>query len=144
MQYERERALVVDFLDAIESGYRTPWSIQAIVQEYNYNRGRTDVIALTDEGELLAFEAKLTRWRNAMHQAYRNRCFAHRSYVLLPREVAEQAVHHASEFARRSIGVCTIINGSISVLIDACWEAPVQAVMEEKVREALRKAGAYE
>jgi hypothetical protein len=45
--------------------------------EFDYSRGRTDVVALRDGEHVIAFEAKLKDWRTALHQAYRNTCFAH-------------------------------------------------------------------
>jgi hypothetical protein len=56
------------------------------------------VVALTSAGRVLAFEAKLKDWREALHQAYRNSCFANGTYVVLPKSAAELAHHTAQSF----------------------------------------------
>ena len=71
--YDSESDLVQDFVRFL-GGRRgaSEWRADAVAQEFFYSRGRTNVIA-SSGGQLLAFEAKLTRWRDALHQAYRNR-----------------------------------------------------------------------
>lgn len=118
------------------------WRADGVACEFFYARGRTDVIALSD-GKLLAFEAKLTRWREALHQAYRNRCFAHRSYVVVPAAVAERLLRHEGEFTRRKVGLCAVSSSrEVTVLIesDACepwqgWLADHAMALVEEGRE---------
>ena len=43
---------------------------------------------LLSELILMAFEAKLKDWRYGLDQAYRNTCFAHKSYVVVPEATA--------------------------------------------------------
>lgn len=122
--WDYERALTDDLVRRLSS-YPTPWDVVQVAREFAYQQGRTDVVALTADGQVVAFEAKLTRWRDALHQAYRNKCFAHRSYVLLPMPVASQAHGHVAEFERREVGICTISDGDIVVLHDCPRSEPV-------------------
>src|ERR1700740_682568 len=57
-------------------------------------------------GRIIAFEAKLTKWREALHQAYRNTCVAHHSYVLLPKGIRITPQKYPAEFLMRGVGLC--------------------------------------
>lgn len=70
-QYASEADLVQDFLELLQEG-DSPWGAVETTTEWDYRTGITDVLARTPEGHLVAFEAKLTDWRRATHQAYRN------------------------------------------------------------------------
>ena len=72
MPYRSESALVQDFVRFLSSRDEAEWDATHVSREFDYTRGRTDVIALNAAGQVLAFEAKLARWRDALHQAYRN------------------------------------------------------------------------
>lgn len=105
--YKLESHLVKD-LESHLTRSENPFSQLNIAFEFDYKNGRTDVIGLTDDGHLIAFEAKLSRWRDAVHQAYRSTSFAHYSYVVLPKNAAENAMRQRHEFERRGIGLCSI------------------------------------
>src|SRR5437764_481965 len=81
--YRTEAGLVRAFVSRLHAD-GGPWKVQGTAREFDYQRGRTDVVAVSGTGQVVAFEAKLDRWKDAMHQAYRNTCFSHLSYVLLP------------------------------------------------------------
>jgi hypothetical protein len=100
--HRSERCFVDSFVTAAAS-HESPWGALSLAREFDYLRGRPDVVALTSDGELLVFEAKLERWKVALHQAYRNTTFSHRSYVLLPARAAKRAVRFSAEFARRGV-----------------------------------------
>jgi hypothetical protein len=139
-RYESEADLVREFVAAVQST-NTPFPAVKVGQEFNYNDGRTDVL-LSSAGELIAFEAKLTHWKVALHQAYRNTSYAHRSYVLLPTSVAERVVLFSSEFERRRVGLCTIADGSIRILHSAPRvEPPMPWVSDRAVSYLSRQAG---
>ena len=89
-------------------------------------RGRADVVAFSLSNELIAIEAKLSRWRIALQQAFRNKCFADKSYVLLPDSVAKVASRYEYEFDRRGIGICCIQDGHICIVKEAIAEEPIQ------------------
>lgn len=120
-----EQDLVDRFTDVLSS-QESPWGRVRFTREFNYQRGRTDIVALNDDGHLIAVEAKLTRWRDALQQAYRNRCFAHTSYVLLPKPVALRAVRYAGDFQARGVGVCYCDNDVVSIVLEAPLVAPLQ------------------
>lgn len=105
--YDTENLLVETLLDEL-FGEVTPWGAVTLQREFDYARGRTDVIALTEDGSVVAFEAKLSRWKIALHQAYRNRCYADASYIVVPKAVAFQAARFPHEFTRRGVGLCYI------------------------------------
>ena len=123
--YRSENLLAEEFCSALESA-ESPWGEVAFIREFGYVRGRADVVALDSEGNVLAFELKLEKWFEALHQAYRNTCFAHRSYVVLPEPTARRAERHPHEFVRRSVGLCYLKDGDVVVSFQALREPPLQ------------------
>jgi hypothetical protein len=124
--YRLEKNLVAHFARCLRKG-DTPWGRVRIAFEFDYVGGHADVLALCPAGQLVAFEAKLARWRDALHQAYRTRCFANRSYVVLPAAAARVAVQHETEFNRRRVGLCSVSRDrGIEVLLDAVPSTPLQ------------------
>jgi len=130
--YTLEAALVDDFLATLAFPDRTPWGVLQSTTEFDYRRGRADIIAVTNHGDIVSFEAKLSRWREAMHQAYRNTCFADYSYVILPEKVAIRAANYAEEFARRSVGICYLSGGRIVIEIEAKRNEPLQPWLSDR------------
>jgi len=128
--YRREEELVEVLCSALV-GDATPWGPLAVAREFGYLRGRTDVIAVDESGRVIAFEAKLSRWRDALQQAYRNTCFAHLSYVALPQHAARKAQQFPADFARRAVGICCVLDGSIVVSIPARRQEPIQPWLSE-------------
>src|SRR5438477_13134735 len=123
-QYRSEADLVNDLL----SHLRVSADItEAFAKEFNYHRGKADVICRNIDGKLVAFEAKLTRWRDALHQAYRNRCFANSSYVVLPKRTAEIAAPFEGEFRKRNVGLCYVDGTELVVIHRVTEEEPLQA-----------------
>lgn len=105
---------------------QSPWGTVKVSLEFDYQRGRPDILAVTDEGHLIAFEVKLTKWREALHQAYRNTSFAHCSYVVLPQEIALKAQRLDGEFALRKVGICYIENEQIVIAFAAEKQLPLE------------------
>ncbi len=137
--YDSESDLVQDLVQFL-GGRRgaAEWRAEGVTREFFYSRGRTDVIAASG-GQMLAFEAKLTRWREALHQAYRNRCFAHRSYVVVPSAVATRLLAHVDEFTRRKVGLCAVSSDrEVTVMIEADTSEPWQGWLAQ---EALAVVG---
>lgn len=69
------------------------------------------------EAEVVAIEAKLTRWRDALKQATFYRRYADRAFVLLPRASAETAFHHADMFLSAGVGLLAYDVQGVSSLI---------------------------
>lgn len=116
-----------------------PFSQLAIAFEFYYQAGRVDVIATNATGELFAFEAKLSRWRSALHQAYRNTSFTHYSYVVLPTVAARNAVRWRYEFERRGIGLCSVGLDGIVIEIPASRKAPLQQWLTNSAMEYIKR-----
>lgn len=135
--YSREDLLVDDFISCIPKSSFAKNGLVGISKEFNYNRGRTDIILLTNSNEVIAFEAKLYKWRDALHQAYRNTCFAHYSYILLPESVAKVAIQYEAEFAQRSVGICFISNKKIVVARQADQSTPLQNWLLKRAQSIL-------
>lgn len=125
MVFANEKALVNTFVSRLERK-KSPWGPLQVATEFNYQRGRTDIVACTQDQSVIAIEAKLKDWRYALHQAFRNRCFAHWSYVLLPKQTALNASRYAGEFVRRQVGICYLANSEIVVLQFATKSAPFE------------------
>jgi len=125
MHFASEKNLVERFVDLLETN-ENPWGSLRIACEFNYLRGRTDVLALDAGDILIAFEAKLRDWKTALHQAYRNTCFAHRSYVLLPKDAAFTAMQSLGEFEKRGVGLCYIDGADLVVLQDSPSTPPLE------------------
>lgn len=130
--FESESALVAHFVASLQTG-DAPWGEVRVGEQFLHRSGRTDVVAVTNAGEVIAIEAKLTRWRDALHQAYRNTCFAHVSYVLLPERAATLAKQYAEEFTRRMVGLCCLMEDRVEVLLEAPRTVPLQPWLTDRV-----------
>jgi len=135
--YSTEQELVECFLEQLVAD--GPWEAVNFNVEFNYMRGKTDIIAVSVSNELIAIEAKLSKWRSALHQAYRNRCFADKSYVLLPLKTAELANSYEHEFDRRGVGICCIQDGQITILKEAVADTPAQPWLKEVALQYVSK-----
>ena len=124
--YKTERSLVRQFVRQLRTA-SCPWGPVEVSREFDYRRGRADVVVAAEDGEhLIAFEAKLEKWRDALHQAYRNTCFAHSSYVILPRRVALRAQRYSADFSYRNVGLCYIDSGRIAIVLTPEKKAPLE------------------
>lgn len=139
MTYTREQNLVDDFVRCLPSSTFANCGSISISKEFDYSRGRTDVIALTSFQEVIAFEAKLEKWRNALDQAYRNTCFSNYSYVLLPEKTALLALSHKSEFIERKVGICYLCKREIVVAQEAIRTEPLQYWLFNRAKSTLSK-----
>ena len=74
---------------------------------------------LTDQYQIIALEAKLFRWRDALNQARSYQRYADRSYVVLPEAVAERALKHKGEFVSNGIGLLSVSEQRLDVLLEA-------------------------
>jgi len=137
--YKTEFNLVRMFVQLLRRGLG-PWGMVHVAREFRYDRGRTDVLALGEKGKhLIAFEAKLEKWRDALDQAYRNTCFAQSSYVLLPRHLALRLDKHVRDFEYRNVGLCYIDGGKISIAFVAERIAPPERWLLDEARRIVEE-----
>lgn len=128
-QYKHHFRYETELVDAFISCSRkrkSKWVRSAVVREFNYSRGKTDILLVSQAGEVIAIEAKLSDWKNAAHQAYKSHCFANKSYILLPEEVIAVAFKRIEEIYKRRIGILTIKNNNIEVVVEAEETKPLQ------------------
>jgi hypothetical protein len=123
--FEVEASLVAQ-LETKLSEPGNPFELLRSALEFNYLSGKVDIVGHTREGDLVAFEAKIDRWSDALHQAYRNSAFAHYSYVVLPEANAGNALKAEHEFERRGVGLCSFGNSGIKIEIPASKKEPLQ------------------
>lgn len=131
--FRTEAALVASFVAMLESEV-SPWGHVSLTTEWDYGAGYTDVLARTTSGQLVAFEGKLTDWKTAFYQAYRNTSFASLAYVVMPRRGAGVAARHADLFAKQGVGLCCVDGGEVTVVIAA---RPRDALLPRRRDEAL-------
>lgn len=141
MRFANEQMLVELFVSRLSTD-QSPWGIVQVATEFYYQRGRTDVVACTTDKSVIAVEAKLRDWRTALHQAFRNRCFAHRSYVLLPKDTALRAHRYAGEFDRRRVGICYLETTNIVELHAAAGCTPLEPWLSLRAKVHIEAAGA--
>lgn len=123
--YNFETDLVAALQEALRESNVPQFSQLNVGFEFAFHGGRTDVVAEANEGVVIAFEAKLIKWRPALYQAYRNTSFAHYSYVAVPSNTARNALKRAHEFERRGIGLCAIESSILKVVIPARRNEPL-------------------
>jgi hypothetical protein len=128
--YSSEMDLVKSICDILISD-RSPWGSLNISLEFSFQRGRADIVAVDSSSHLIAYEAKLSRWRDALLQAYRNTCFAHYSYVILPYHVATRVSMASDDFRRHSVGLVAASPSELDVLIPSPFHDPIQPWLSE-------------
>lgn len=138
LQYRFEKKLVDHFVECLAEG-ASPWGSVHYVREFDFQRGRPDVVIVRPDDSIVVVEAKLKRWRDALYQATRNRSFAQHSYVLLPRDVALRAEKHIEEFRLRNVGLCYIDCGkAVNVIFEPKHEAPLEPWLCRAATDAAR------
>jgi hypothetical protein len=126
-------------LEGLLISAENPFAQLALGSEFNYVEGKVDVIAANDEGDLFSFEAKLKRWKSAVHQAYRNTSFSHYSYVVLPADAAKHAIKRRHEFERRGVGLCAVDQNGLTVHIEAARKEPLRPWLTDNAIEYIRE-----
>jgi len=123
-RFETESALVDAFLQLLASR-PNPWGRMQLTTEWDYRSGFTDVLVRTRQKQIIAFEAKLTDWRRAAHQAYKNTMFAEKAYVVMPAEVAERVLNQSALFCDYGVGLCAVGSSYVKILIEAHQKEPL-------------------
>ena len=140
LRYEQEVTLV-DQLAALVSQGSVAWLRQTLVREFDYSSGRTDLLTLTVTDHVVAFEAKLTNWRKAMDQAWRNTSFANEVYVVLPRACSRPALQHRADFEDSGVGLCVMDENGVDMLWNSRNHKPVIPWLHHKARASLGEDG---
>lgn len=136
--FTNEKSLVLEFINQLMNSF-SPWGEVEYGTEFNYQRGRTDVVVVSSDGKVIAIEAKLTKWKQALQQAYRNQCFADLSYVLLPKAEVNKALKFNGEFSRRGVGLCSVTEKGIDIVYQAHESKPLQPWLREKALNFVKK-----
>jgi len=136
-----EQNLVDDFVRCLPTSPFAEFGPNAISTEFDFRRGRTDIILLTSSNDVIAIEAKLEKWRIALDQAYRNTSFSHYSYVLLTEKAANLAIKHNDEFYVRNIGICFLSHQRIQILQKAVRTEPIQLWLYNRAKDVLLNGG---
>jgi hypothetical protein len=129
-----EAELVQRFVLALEAG-KTCWGAVEVMTEWCHPTGAADILVRTNQGGIIAFEAKLTEWRRAYHQAYRNTMYANRVYVLMPSATVHRPLPFKEEFRLRGIGLCSYNAGKIHVHIGASEQDELLTWVRRKAHE---------
>lgn len=95
----------------------SPFRNLLLATEFDFTTGRSDLLGFDQASKVVAFEAKLDRWRTAVHQAYRNASFADLSFVVLPERAAATAMASQYEFGRRNIGLISVSELGMEILL---------------------------
>lgn len=133
--YATEEELVADFSRQLSLG--APLRVDMMTREFDYGSGRVDVIA-SSEGSIHAFEAKLSRWREALQQATRARSFADFVYVVIPHTSRCAALRYRQEFVRRGVGIVTVgLDSGACLELRATSNRPPLAWLTERAHQAI-------
>jgi hypothetical protein len=135
--YASEARLVSELSFHISSG-NGPIFCKALGAEFNYASGRTDLIGVCSDGKLHAFEAKLYKWRKAFDQARRNSCFAHYTYVVLPRQSAQTALTFTEKFRRLGVGLVILGRGQLTLAIKPKAQRPFVPWLTDAAKNMLK------
>jgi len=133
-QFLTEACLVERFVGALQAG-RTTFGAVQVTTEWNHRSGLVDVLVRNGGNALVAFEAKLSDWRRAFLQAYRNTAYANRAYVLLPKQIAHRALRDREEFEFRGVGLCSFDGSKVRVLIGAAEQDPLLRWLRAQAHE---------
>ena len=131
------RSLVTHFIKLLPYSYFSENGIINFMTEFNYSGGRTDIVLLKNN-KVYSFEAKISNWRKALDQAYKNTRYSHYSYILMPEEKFELIQKNISEFTIRSVGICYIKNEQIICPLFAQKKNPIFPWLEEYAKENIK------
>lgn len=122
-----ETELVDAFLRLVGDGV----DIHRLSQEFDYCSGKTDVVGVGHNERVHAFEAKLKNWKVALHQARRNTCYAHYSYVVLPDSHMPHLGKHV-DFARHGVGLICVSHTEMRIAVPAQEHEPLMPWVTSK------------
>jgi len=104
---------------------RGPIRLDRVKHEFGYSTGWTDIFGIGRSNALHAHEAKLQKWREALNQARKNRCYAHYCYVALPESAAKNALSQEHEFRKLGVGLLIVTAAGAQLAIRPKRNAPL-------------------
>jgi len=113
----------------------------ALNTEFDYSEGKPDVVIVNKQGDIITFEAKLSKWKKAGQQAYRNTSFSHFSYVMMPTSSMNKVRKHLDYFKERNVGLVFIEEDGIIIYSEAQRCEPLRPVLTERAREHVLDEG---
>ena len=110
---------------------------------WNNEQNNSEFTALTIEKilrrrSLVAFEAKLKDWQQALRQAYRYRYFADKSIVVMPDEYSGPALRNLSIFEEMGVGLW-VFKKSTNQIKKAFTPVGIRALNKEAREKAIKK-----
>lgn len=90
---------------------RTLQAVKRHGDSYSISPRWRDILA-----EVVTIEAKVSKWRDALQQARRNRLFAHRSYVALPERLTPR-VSADPQFLGSGVGLLAVTDRGATLLV---------------------------
>lgn len=124
LTYKTEKRLVRDLSAHVKAG-RGAIRLSKVAYEFGYTTGRTDLVGIGSSKALHAIEAKLAKWKDALDQARKNRCFAHYCYVALPQAAARTALSQKDAFRRFGVGLLVVNDTGAQLAIKPKRNAPL-------------------
>lgn len=134
--YVYECDLVKNFENHIYKS-ENPFKKLSIAFEFSYENMRVDVVGVTENEELISFEAKLKDWRSAIQQAYRRTSFLHYSYVILPKPTVLKVIKYWHEFEARGIGLCNLTPTAIKIEVSAVKQIRFCSCYLQKLKQLI-------
>lgn len=131
--FRYEFDLVAAFAGAL--GAEGSKNILAFCKEFDYLSGRTDLVGVCKKDMVHAYEAKLTDWKRALHQARRNTCFAHFSYVVMPK-IGRIDPKKRLEFEKCGVGLIVVGSTRPRVAIRAQKQEPFMPWLTNTAKKA--------
>lgn len=135
--FDLEEILIKTFISQLD--FNNEFELQNLSREFNYLSGRTDILIETKKGNLIALEAKLKKWKTAIHQAYKNTSFADYSYVILPYTLKDTVKNSEFEFIKRGIGLILVNKDDFNIEINAKKLKPIMPWLNKKALNILRE-----
>lgn len=88
-----------------------------------------------------AYEAKLTKWKRALTQAYRYKAFADKSYVIMDHDHIGPALSNKESFSKSNVGLISIDNsGRIYYHYQPYYEDPFSTHLKNKLNSMILSA----
>lgn len=107
----------------LKNRFKLPWRTRHPIrcaQEVKSVANRADIVYFehtknSEIGFVVAIETKVYNWKCALQQAYRDKLFADRVYVALPKKFSSAAISQIREFRNASVGLILVEEGNLEI-----------------------------